>query len=478
MDTQPALLREFMPRVSQELVQKRRESFAVVLRKRKRDGFYARQRGQASEDCLKLGPMPKILSTDDLTDMEKLIVCKQLLDSNFFHKYEVLKFLNEGLNGSEDPLIGCLVNLGFVENLARMVNTRERDEVVKEATLIVSRISAGATEYIEKMIQNDIIGNLFSVISKQSPDTAAYALWALGNIMAEKEDYWRYIFERGIVNSVSRLNNECKILSDSLYQAFAVILKNICLYPKHLFENDFLMVFNLCCNMIKDKRKNENVYIALGNILNCKSAVTYFFSFSLEKTLIKGIENEKYQHPALKAIGHIIYHGHDSYIQALIALGLLPKLSQILRFSNRENLNTALWSLSNMLLAGTSVTEPIINSDLLELSAGLLLFQDEKVRIEASFVIKHFCILKNPSVYERIVNSGSLSVILQGIIFPEPQYLENLLNALKGLIENFKLDYALQCHMIDEISKLEFHTNPKVQITAQELSNLFIENKA
>ena len=168
IDTQ----RDHIPSIHPILVKKRREDFAITLRKERRKTKISNSRGIIeSGSKLYLNSPPSSLNIDEtLSSLEKLLQIRRILTENEALAYNSLIYLTTELKKQKEVMIGALVNLGFIEVLSVYLNPRYNQETIRESSDLVCNIASGPHEYTAKLIEVGIVDQLFTLLQNENSD--------------------------------------------------------------------------------------------------------------------------------------------------------------------------------------------------------------------------------------------------------------------------------------------------------------------
>ena len=465
---------EFMKAVDIKAEKLKRDEFKVQLRKSERIAIFERKRGKINPDSyFVLTELPEVLGVkESLTNIEKLLRCRDLLNSRSIDKYEVLKYLRTNLDLFKEDFISLVVTTGFLEVLSRLLENFENEESLRETSAILCGITYGPHEYIKLMFEFDLVYRLFILISNDSYDIAANAIWALSNIMCDCKDYWSYIIDNKFLSNLARFTGKLAIINGICKKCLIVGLKSVCIYAEDLFFDDFTTIFNILKKVNKtgfDWRSLE----VLVNLVKQPAGISLFIDYKFVNYLMQYIEVEgESGHLAVKVLANMNLE-QENVSKTLLEKGLLDRLEKNLLKNSAVCVKDTLWAIDCLLISSQHFMYTLINNKILSKVVQHLLNPNEKIRLECSFILINCLELGNQTASEAFFQLGTISLALQGLIFPDPTYLKNLLVALQILCKHVGPETLVQDQVYSQIFKLEFHVNTEIK----ELASLLISQK-
>lgn len=175
--------KNFHRSLDEEESSRRRQVLSIKLRRKQRNVNSAKKRasktgdislsGIEGEEILILHNLPtqllalkSELSCDQFTDLEKLMMIKEIVFNNpsVENLMIILPTLRSMLTIDKGAPIGIFSNLGFGELFARCLNKSFGDIIMVESAWALCNMLAGPHEYIEKLLKLDIVNALTDAI--------------------------------------------------------------------------------------------------------------------------------------------------------------------------------------------------------------------------------------------------------------------------------------------------------------------------
>lgn len=468
--------REYLAKLPNEVFRRSREKFVVALRKEKRIGMLVPSRKNSEfVTSLNLPPLPESFNSDPrLTDIEKLIFCKRVLNESPIWAYHVLKYLADSYRKqNDDNLIPALMNINFTTELLSFLDLSQYEENIREASYLIKLITSGSNQYIKILYDSDAIRILIKTLSLNSNEITINALIAISNIVSESQKYWQLIIELCFIQTLYQKFKSHNQISEPLANAYAQCLYSISNGKESICPDECLKIIEISCQILKKYHILE-IFSAFYCIsANTETAYT-LCEANLISTIMKNIGYEdEYRLLALKTLSNIAYFcpGH---IQVLINSQILDSLQDIILCDDVFAGKHAFWLLSNIAGDDSKYCEYVLEHMIFPKSLMGFSHYHEEIRTQASHLLKNCCIITPLRTAEKLLECNGFVRIAEGFIFPEPEMLCNLLESIDRIFD-FMDDCSIleQTGILHNISKLVYHINQDVKNYALSLSNRF-----
>ena len=127
-------------------------------------------------------------------------------------RLEALRALGRIASG-DDKVTQYLVDLGICDSLLPLLDLREyenknknENKLLKETCWVISNITAGTHEQINKVIEANLFPSLINLLDKAPFKIRKEALWAVRNATcSQRELHIRYLVDRGVIHSMMNL---------------------------------------------------------------------------------------------------------------------------------------------------------------------------------------------------------------------------------------------------------------------------------
>lgn len=454
--------RHYLPILHPEIISRRRQDYGVQLRREKRRVNFAKKRGICNNiNILSLRPLPLCFSSEDsLSDIEKLVFLQSCLTERKYLTYEVLKYLNEEMAKNGDALIAALANLGFVEVLGQYLNPGEKQEVVRECSKLVCNLASTAHEYTNRILKNGILDLVIPLISKDSTEISENCIWCISNIIGDCEEYWSFVIDKGIISIVSNFTKSLNRVPYALSISLSKLIKNICIYPHNLCDEDYIIILNCICTLLKQGSLIDLIK-AFGYLFKVDSVMGYFFDLKLQAHLMACLKLDvEAKRAGLRALGHVMASS-DNYVKIIFDEGVLDAYLDAIGTQDRLCIKYSMWGLSGL---SDSYISRLISHEVFLNCIYFLLSCYEEVREEASYVLLNVSTQEDWKIPSKIKEIIAFQVVGQAVNFPEPKYLINMLKSIEGLLRDTEF-----CQFFEEsgspgaLKRLEYHADKAIR---------------
>jgi hypothetical protein len=455
---------------NQKFSKEKRNSYKVEIRRNKRNALFNAKRGIVVPGSIMVLPdLPDFFGIDEkLTDLEKVLTCKWKLEEKDCFSFKVLKYLSCNLDTFREDFIGIVFGVGLVPVLKQFLNLKEMEENLREASGIICGITFAPHEYVKILVKNDIILSLILTSCHSSIEIAANCIWGLSNIMMDCKKYWNYVMDRKFSENFQSFCKRFNSCSDIWKKTVMLGIKALLSYKDECFFSDFVnsletlkimnkkgfewKSLNVLMNLAKDPSQLE--LIERYGYLNHYFEALYFEG----ETLMNGLE----------FLASVKFEDSKS-IETLIQYNLLEKLSKIFDSSNFSEVELAFWAFDCFLRNNPNCVSYVVGNKITDKVCLFLMHPNEKVRLESSFVMLNLITNCDKIIIRTFRMNETESLLMQGLKFPDPEYLKNTLNCLKTLSRYIPIQE--NC-LFQFINKLEFHANPEIKALASEVLNI------
>ena len=180
-----------------------------------------------------------------------------------------------------------------------------------------------------------------------------------------------------------------------------------------------------------------------------------------------GHSSEEVQTPALRAIGNLV-SGNEKHVQAVIDALALPNLLTLLSISSMQK--EVCWTLSNITASTSNHIQAVIDANIMPVVIDLLSTAEFVIKKEAAWVISNVTSSGTPEQIEYLVQHGCIPPLCDLLTVQDNQIvtvaLEGLENMLrvgetamreKGLPENPCAQHVENAGGLDKIDALQQH---------------------
>lgn len=484
--------RNFLRSGDPDLLRLRREEQQVELRKSKRCEIAAKRRALASlsspsqfelpsQVCREKLPAPlSLLPESSLSPNHPANSALQFLrDGGKSDRLTGLSTLKHLLSSDTVPLV-AIANLGSIQTLLGLVQSEE-EEIVREATWCLTNLLSGPSEITRKVVDASGIWTLYHLfLHTNNGDIRDQAIWSLSNIAGDSVTYRDQVISTGIVTGLSDLLVTGKIRTNTSFELVTWFLSNVCRGQPAPHSTVIERVLQLVPGFLTMEKTG-----ILGNTCWILSHLTANGDPGVIDTVLNsGIVGrlfellmtygESVQIPALRIIGNITV-GDDSQTQVLLNLGLISHLAALITSAKRDIRREAVWCFSNITGGSEEQALAVAGHSVIHLIVKALGDSDFGVKKEAVWTIGNLTNYLENGVYEGLIQSGVLELLLQVLEHQDAEILSLALDAIARLIRA-KQQAIRQFEELQGIHYLEClrdHSNITVHTKAGDLIREF-----
>jgi len=426
-------------------LRQRRDTFAVELRKQKRnEGTHKRRllagqkftQGSEEIHSLELREFSETLvqvfpqlRNSPGTPVQAL---KELLrHPNLSHELyrDALSALRRLLSRDISPPTEAVVSHGFVPVVLRFVNLHDFPaEIVVEATWIMCNVVSGSKTATEEAIRSGCIQAFVSVLDPAHPDILEVAIWGMGNIAGDGPMFRDLLINSRAHEMLTTLIRQSQPLDPKVAKVCAWTLTSF-------VRGKVPPPLNVCEEVVKavevlvkttDSETLKDCFWVLSHISDADNDYTQLIiNAGLGKVAMGFLSGSMPEiiHPALRIAGNIA-SGDDLMTQHVLDQGLLDKLVPLLQSSSTLIRKEVMWTLSNVTAGTVEQCQAFLSHPVAREAAKTMGDGDLNVRKEAAWC------------FSNIVKKGKTTQKLQLLDFDILPFLKMLLNDSIEVVPN------------------------------------------
>ena len=401
--------RNSFQRIDIEELRRRREDYAVELRRQKRSQHNLKRRAvnsgytpllemEGEEVVIIQGITPELieaipnLGSSSFSDTQKLLFLRDNLlpSTSSSVVLDILKVLRETLSTEKGAPIGTFINIGLGPILLRYLDLAYSPEIVEQASWTVCNLLSGAHEYVENMVSIGMIPALIKIIHPDAPNCIEHSLWGLANLAGDCQDFRNQILKEGILGLMIELlnSNGTQVV---LLRVIAWLMCNLCRgttnYSMEIVEQ-MVFIIKKITTMTHDPSCVAEClwganYVGQGD----NSQIECIIRANLVSLAFKYLTPETPDHllaPALRAAG-CVATGSNDQTQLVINLGIIDKLLPLIKSPSNEIRKEVYWILSNIAVGTHRQINTLISHSIMSEAIKGLLETDQNVFIEAGW---------------------------------------------------------------------------------------------
>ena len=417
----------------------KRELYLVELRKQKRTDLSCKRRAYLSSQLnsgLNRGALPTELAAKypDLTLLEpgELVaeLCDLLHETGYMLRL-VVETLRTYLACGNAELLSISASNHSISTLISFLSSEDQS-LVYHSLWCLTNLSAGESNIPASMMKCGILEYVKSLLNHEREEIVDQTIWMVSNVIGEERDFRDEAISKGIPEAVFALLATCKCpkiianaiwLFSNLLGVQPVPLPTLRLalssVPIALRHPPSLPLLLDCCSVL-DKAT------ASGDVMLIQAVLDLGVVPKIRDLLRDG--SLKVALAAVKVIGNLLV-GTNEQVDRVLDVELLDEFERLLSRQKRYIRKEVLWSLSNV-TAGTAIQTQLIFCH--SIYHQLLLAahdSDLAIRKEAVIAFVHATSHSDMSLTHQMLSTGVLDFFLDSL---ESSDVECVTEALEG----------------------------------------------
>jgi len=334
-----------------------------------------------------------------------------------------------------------------------------------EAAWALTNVSAGTCDDTKVVIENGALPLLVEFTTKQSVDLKEQALWAIGNIAAEKS-FLKALVEKGALEHVlCVLENERESLRLTRISIWA--LANFCRYGTDAIRisSDYIpRIASMLATLLKhvDRQVLNDAAWAVASFTGSEWASQtkeFLVQNGVLRILAKIIissDRPTTHYPALKSCAQILA-GPESYAAEFLSVdGILQKLKKLLTSkTNRKTMSNILWLLQNIVANKFRTCSQIFSSGIIPRLIELIVYGPYEIRTEAGSVLNNMFYISDLPLkgLDILVGQDAVRALCAMLTWENKKAVTDALNALDKVLNESGKNSAQKYYHLSNIDE-------------------------
>lgn len=267
------------------------------------------------------------------------------------------------LSMDRNPPIDAVLDAGCLPRLIQFLSFDNNTKLQFEATWAMTNIASGTSKHTWALVENGAVAPLIRLLSSSDPNLVEQSVWALGNISGDGSKCRDYLLSMGCLTAVSTMITSVLAARSEGKKVQPTLLRNAAWAFSNLFRGKpapSLSAVSGALPVMSTLLGNDDSEV----VVDVLWAVTYFtdsgedrISHILTTDIVPKViaylscQDPTKQMPALRAVGNILT-GSNEQTQAVLDMGALQPLFNLVGSSKRTLRKEACWAISNI-AAGT-----------------------------------------------------------------------------------------------------------------------------
>eukprot|EP01059_Diplonema_ambulator_P033175 TRINITY_DN6816_c0_g1_i1.p2 TRINITY_DN6816_c0_g1~~TRINITY_DN6816_c0_g1_i1.p2 ORF type:complete len:515 (+),score=190.37 TRINITY_DN6816_c0_g1_i1:56-1600(+) len=463
----------------------KRRDVAVSLRQKKKEEMLEKRRKDAQD----------VVGGADAPGMEQYEVQKLPKLAEDLHSGTPSEQLNatlcirKMLSAEHNPPIDNVINADCVPKLVEFLRKDDHTNLQFEASWALTNIASGTSEHTLVVIHSGAVPEFIRLLNSPSEDVREQSIWALGNVAGDSAKCRDLVLNHEILPALLKIiHSNPKITT----------LRNATWCLSNLFRGKPIPDFDRISPALPTLAQlvyhadDEVVADACWAVSYASDGPNERIDAVLELGLVPrlaallGMPQYTILCPALRTIGNIVT-GSDTQTQKMIDAGILPSLCSLMNHQKRNVKKECCWAVSNITAGTKQQIQAVIDAGLMPLVVQALQGAEFEVKKEAMWAISN---LTNGGTEEQIyhvVQAGCLPPMVEFLSITDARLLTVVLEGIDNILAsgetivkthggtNEYKNILRDCGGIDAIENLQAFHNQDVYTKAVAIIESYFE---
>ncbi|XP_022634752.1 importin subunit alpha-1a-like [Vigna radiata var. radiata] len=358
----------------------------------------------------------------------------------------------------ENPPIEEIVTAGVVPRFVEFLSREDTPRLQLESICVLTNLASGASQFTAVLVEHDVIPPLVNLLSCTDDDIREQTVGALGNIAGDSVNNRDLILIHGALlpllsqlepdSRLSMLRQASWCLSNLLRGKPSVDLEEVrpALPVLQLLVHfdDEEVVKNTCwalCYIVEGPYNSVQAVLELGV---CPKLVELLHHPSGKVTL-----------PALQALGNIAA-GDDVQTQVVLDSRVLPSLHQLLmKEYKRRIFREICWVITNISGGTPSQIQAVVDANVVPFLVELLYIADFEVKKSAAWVIGNVSGKGTKENVRYLADQGCIKGLCELLPSPDLKLVLMCLEALENFLKMGKDDQSEDNVFVAKVKECE-----------------------
>ncbi|KAJ4719368.1 Importin subunit alpha [Melia azedarach] len=464
---------------------RRREDNMVEIRKSKREESLQKKR----REVLQNQPLATNINVASalekkLEHLPSMVAGVWSDESNL--QLEATTHFRKLLSIERSPPIEEVIQSGVVPRFVEFLMREDFPQLQFEAAWALTNIASGTSENTKVVIDHGAVPIFVRLLGSPSDDVREQAVWALGNVAGDSPRCRDLVLSEGaLLPLLAQLNEHAKL---SMLRNATWTLSNFCrgkpqppfdqvrpalpALSRLIHSNDDEVLTDACWALSYLSDGTNDKIQAVIEVGVCPRLVE-FLGHPSPSVLV----------PALRTVGNIVT-GDDMQTQCVISCQALPSLQNLLTGNYKKSIKKeACWTISNITAGNKEQIQAVIEANLIGPLVHLLQNAEFDIKKEAAWAISNATSGGTHEQIKYLVNQGCIKPLCDLLTCPDPRIVTVCLEGLENILKVGEADKNLgnsggvnlfaqlidDAEGLEKIENLQSHDNTEIYEKAVKL---------
>lgn len=366
-----------------------------------------------------------------------------------------------------DPPVNQVISSGALPHFVRLLSRHDNPKIQFEAAWALTNVAS--TDQTQVVVDHGAVPHLVSLVgTSQTPDVREQSAWCLGNIAGDSPGLRDCCLNAGALQPI--LMNIAQPASESLLNNVVWALSNLC---RGKPQPDLQLVAPAlpCLRDLVLRGKKENLQDALWALSYVSDGdddrIQAVVDVGVIPKLVDLLSHPSHSviTPTVRTLGNIV-SGSDRQTQAVLDAGVLDKVKALLGHARKNVRKETCWLLSNI-AAGTKSQIGELVSKTAEMSAVVRAAETEawEIRKEAMWILSNVATGGTDAHIELLVELGGIGAVCGVLDLSDARIVSIALEAVENILKaGDRMGRSYQSFVdeadgLDKIEGLQEHQN-------------------
>jgi len=461
-------------------LRQRRNDVSVVLRKEKRDEALQKRR-------LVANAVDEEEKENIFQDASLQSIVENAAHGDPATKLSAVQAARKLLSRDRNPPIDSLIESGVLPILVECLKCDDNPPLQFEAAWALTNIASGSSQQTQAVVQAGAVGYFTNLLQSKHQNVCEQVVWALGNIIGDGPVLRDLAIKHGVVPLLLKF-----------------VDPNV---PITFLRNVTWVIVNLCRNKEPPPpmETTQQLLPALGVLIHHQDvdvlvdsvwALSYLTDCGndqIQAVLNVGVVPKlvsflthseiRLQTAALRAIGNIVT-GTDEQTQSILDNGALHHFPTLLSHPKEKIRKEAVWFLSNITAGTEKQVQTVVDANLIPLVVKALSEGEFQTQKEAAWAISNLTVSGVPQQVAVAIQAGCIPPFCNLLSFQDTQIIQVVLDGLHNMLKmaGDELDNVCmlieECQGLDKIEELQNHENAEIYKIAFEIIDKYFSGNS